>query len=161
MGLLAASAAVVVYATFAVALQAATSKVQNEMRGIGYVYTFYAVTSCALALGIAALVRALIHNERLRPQRFFVMAFGIAFVFVQFTINWNISASMNEVQVRNRRLTASFDSDAPMAQRCDALVQWAQGEWPLYYEQGMTDGLQVAYPYYFGEPFCSGYTPSG
>ena len=52
----------------------------------------------------------------------------------------------------------AFDDDAPVPERCQALANWTAGGWPDYYETGMVDGLEVAYEYYFDEPFCDGFT---
>ena len=161
LGLAAATVAVMTYALFAVALQAITSKVQNEMLGAGYVYTFYAMTSSAVALGVAVAVNAVVAEKRFRSWRSVVLLLAAAFMLTQFTVNWRLTTSMNESYVRNRTLIASFDRDADMPTRCRSLQQWTGIPWPGYYEKGMTDGLQAAYQYYFGEPFCAGFVSKG
>jgi hypothetical protein len=161
IGLSSAVVSVVVYASFAIALQAITPKVQTELLEVGFAYTFYAMSSCAVALCIAVGFKAVLTNERYRAWRFLACSAAAAFLLVQCTVNWRLSEAMNQSYVTNRRLTASFDQDVRSDSRCRALEQWAAGSWPAYYEQGMIDGLQVAYQYYFGEPFCKGFVPSG
>lgn len=146
--------AVATYGLFAVAIQAVTIKVQDEMVGLGYVYTFYAVSSCAVALGLAVLCRFVLSRIRvLALQRTVAWGFMI-FVVIQLTISWDVSESMNQAFKANRRLIQTFDSSTPTEERCGALAEWSTIPWPDYYKTGMTDGLQKAYIYYFGEAFC-------
>lgn len=146
--------AVVIYACFALSLQAITEKVQNEMLSLGYVYTFYAMTSCAIALGLAVAGHTLyLHRPSLR-WRALLSTVAIAFLVIQSTVNWRLSERMNDAWARNVRLLNSFDEDAPPVRRCEALDAWSAIHWPAYYKAGMTSGLDQAYRYYFGEPFC-------
>jgi len=54
----------------------------------------------------------------------------------------------------NRPALDAFDDAVPVADRCAALVQWTSIRWPGYYEDGIVDGLQESFEYYFSEPFC-------
>ncbi len=153
-------AATLAYGLFAVGIQTVTEKVQNEGQELGHVYTFYAVTSCVVALGLAVATRGLLRPDRKR-LRLLAAAAGVAFLVGQSTINWRLSNLMNDLFVPNRQLLDAFDADVSSGSRCQALATWAAGPWPAYYEDGMVNGLQDAYRYYFDEPFCDGFVPPG
>ena len=57
----------------------------------------------------------------------------------------------------NRALLAAFSSQATVPYRCRALLDWSNGGWPDYYEEGMIEGLQAAYRHYHREEFCPGF----
>ena len=143
----------------AVGIQAITVKVQDEVIELGYVYTSYCVGAAVVALALAAAIRSLVARRDLwslyGPA---FIAVSLAFVLVQLTVNWRLSEQLNASLVPNRQLLDAFDDDAPVPERCQALANWTAGGWPDYYETGMVDGLEVAYEYYFDEPFCDGFT---
>ena len=145
--------AVVIYAAFSLALQSVTVKVQDEAPRVGYVYTWFAMTSSAVALGLAVVGRRVMS----RPSgtvRFVVVAAAMSLLFVQNTVNWRLSQQLTTSYGANRRLIDAFDDDVPVADRCAVLVQWTSIRWPVYYEDGIVDGLQESFEHYFDEPFC-------
>lgn len=154
-------AAVVIFAVFAVAIQAVTTKVQDETPEVGYVYTFYAVTSCAFALAMAVGGRSLFSRPKFEALHFIACSAAVVFLIVQSTVNWSVSKTMNDWVMPNRRLVNAFDVDIPKDQRCQALADWTAGGWPDYYEFNMIVGLDKSYLHYFGQPFCSGFERSG
>ncbi len=161
LGLSAATIAAVCYATFAVALQAITVKVQDETREVGYVYTSYAMGSAAVALGLAVGGRAFLDRPVARVLKIAATVLVAMFLIVQSTVNWRLQETLDRNYAVNSRLLDSFDEDVPAVQRCNALASWSQVPWPDYYRNDMTEGLQVAYEYYFGEPFCATVSASG
>ena len=147
-------AAVTIYCSFALLLQSITVKVQDEAPRIGYVYTWYAMTSGGVALGIAIGLRS-VARRRDRPQlRFGVLMLGLSFLFVQNTVNWRLSEQLTTSYASNRRLLDAFDADVDVTDRCGALMRWEQTQWPEYYRIGVEEGLQEAFRYYFDEEFC-------
>ncbi|MFT3853908.1 MAG: hypothetical protein QM733_14375 [Ilumatobacteraceae bacterium] len=155
--LVAACVAPVVYLLFATGLQAVTVKVQNETLAVGYVYMWYAVGACVVALAGAVIATWALAAARSNLVRLCVMTiFGI-FLFAQMTINWRLNDFTRVVYARNMPLLEQFDDGAPEAARCAALTNWASLTWPDYYESDMINGLQAAYQADFGEPFCDGF----
>jgi hypothetical protein len=150
-------AAMGTYWFVAVGIQAITVKVQDETLRLGFVYTSYAVGAAVIALGLAVAARWIAGQRRLDGLLPVVAAVALCFVLVQQTVNWRLSEQLNAALVPNRQLLASFDGDTTAPERCQALLAWTSGGWPDYYENGMIDGLDVAYEYYFGEPFCDGF----
>jgi hypothetical protein len=146
--------AIGLYASFALALQSITIKVQDEAPAVGYVYTWYAMTSCAVALGLAAAARYLSMRPASARVRYVAVGLGLSVLFVQNTVNWRLSEQLTTSYAANRRLLDAFDQDIVPVARCAALIQWQTIVWPDYYESGITDGIQEAFDYYFGEPFC-------
>ena len=153
--------AVVLFSAFAVAIQAVTTKVQDETPGVGYVYTYYAVTSCAVALGLVVGARALFSRPKFHALKFIVCSTAVMLLFMQSTVNWRVSKTMNDWVMPNRRLLNAFDADAGKEQRCQALADWTAGGWPEYYEFNMIVGLDKSYLHYFGQPFCAGFERTG
>ena len=149
-------AALVVYWCFAVAILSITVKVQDETLGFGYVYSSYAVGATIVALVLAVIAHAVVRQGP-SPVRLLLGCIACGFVLVQLTINWRLAEQLNDTFQVNRRLLAAFDEDVPPPQRCGALTEWTSWVWPDYYEDGMTDGIQLAYQHYFGEPFCEGF----
>lgn len=150
---IAAVLAVAGYASFALALQSVTVKVQDEAPRVGYVYTWYAMTSAAVALALAIAMRW-IRRSCGRRTKVAAVGVGIALLFVQNTVNWRLAESLSQDYGINRRLVDAFDDDVPVAERCAALVQWRATDWPDYYETGITDGVQEAFLHYFDTDFC-------
>ena len=147
--------AVLTYGAFAIALPSITIKIQDDMKELGYVYTFYAIGSCCVALAIAVAGRALLRLERGDSLRFLGFSVALIFVVVQSTINWRLSDRLNADLVNNHRLLDTFDGDVPEIKRCAAFEAWSVAPWPDYYRDGMRDGLQETYERYFDEPFCT------
>ncbi|MEO8424938.1 MAG: hypothetical protein ABI595_13640, partial [Actinomycetota bacterium] len=106
-------------------------------------------------LGIAIAIRSIYFRPGGDALRYLLCAFAIGFLVVQSTINWRLSEQLNQAYVVNHRLLDSFDEDVEESRRCDAFAAWAVVPWPDYYRDGMRDGLQEAYLYYFDEPFCA------
>lgn len=149
-------AAAVLYVLFTIVLESVTVRVQDSAPELGFVYTFYAVGSSVIALGLAVGFRSIYFRVgRAGSARYLFCAVGLAFIFIQSTLNWNLSRQNNIMFVLNHRLLDAFDADVPEYRRCEAFNEWAQGPWPVYYREGMRNGLQKAYQYYFDEPFCS------
>jgi len=151
----AAVIAVVGYAAFSLALQSITVKVQDEAPRVGYVYTWFAMTSSVVSLGLAVIGRRLVASRSAGTFRFVVLVAAVSLLFVQNTVNWRLSEQLATSYGANRRLLDAFDDDVPVADRCAALVQWSSIRWPLYYQNGVVDGLQEAFEYYFDEPYCT------
>lgn len=145
--------AVAVSAAFALALQSVTIKVQDEAPGVGYVYTWYAMTSSAVALGLAVVARMLWVRRGGTAARL-ALAVGVSVLFVQSTVNWRLTEQLVVDYGINLRLIGAFDDEVPAVQRCAALLRWQETAWPEYYEQGLTDGISEAFHFYFDEPFC-------
>ena len=133
----------------AVALQAITVKVQDEVIELGYVYTSYCVGAAVVSLGLAAGIRALV--TRREYWGFFgpaLLAVGLSFVLVQLTVNWRLSEQLNAALVPNRQLLAAFDDDRSRSRSvAKPFENWTAGGWPDYYEVGMVDGLEVVFQY--------------
>jgi hypothetical protein len=155
LGIAAAIAGPMVYGFFAIILQAVTVKIQNETADLGHVYTYYAMGSSVVALGLAVTARSLFFRQGLVRVRFVAAAVAISFVLVQQTINWRLSESLNSYYAVNHHLLDAFAKDVPEAKRCDAFTAWTVIPWPDYYRIDMRDGLNDAYQYYFNEPFCT------
>lgn len=150
-------AAPLVYWLGATVIQTATQKVQDEAPRIGYVYNYYAMGVTALAV-IVVVVAVLIPRRWWNPWvRGLLGAAAIALVAVQYNVNWNVSLRFNELTAPSRALLVSFTEDRTEEQRCEALLAWAYGPWPDYYEESMITGLDAAYRYFHDEPFCSGF----
>lgn len=146
-------AAVVIYAMFAISVQAITVKVQDEAPGIGYVYTWYAMSSSAVALFLAMAARR-VASSPVTLATVVAVVVASSFLFVQNTVNWRLSEQLNQSFGANRRLLDAYDDSVPVEERCATLVQWTSIRWPDYYEDGILDGLQEAFTHYFDEPFC-------
>ena len=149
-----AIAAVAGYGLFGVALQSITVKVQDETKQLGYVYTAYAMGSCVVALGVAILARFVLLRWRSNSTQYLVCAAALVFLVVQSTVNWRLSERMNVNYALNRSVLDAFDQDVSVKERCEAFSAWSEVPWPDYYRNDMRDGLQKAYEYYFGQPFC-------
>ena len=147
--------ATVGYGVFAITLQSITVKTQDETRELGYVYTFYAIGSSVIALGIAISIRSISLRWSGAALRYLLCVFALGFILVQSTVNWGLSEQLNRDYAVNRRLLDSFDQDVQQVERCNAFAAWAVVPWPAYYRAGMRNGLQAAYQYYFHEPFCA------
>lgn len=158
-------ASVGVCALGAIGLQAMTLKVQVETPGLGYVYTHYAISSGAVALGLAILAHSLLARRRVASNKVSAIAVGkvlgilagLILIYAQSTINWQLLERLNAVFTPHRQLLSSFDKDVDERVRCQALSTWTGGGWPDYYEDDMVNGLQHAYKVYFGEEFCKGF----
>ncbi|MEO6653669.1 MAG: hypothetical protein ABIP17_13535 [Ilumatobacteraceae bacterium] len=146
-------ATVVIYATFSLALQSITVKVQDEAPAVGYVYTWYAMTSSAVALLLATGARRIARHSY-GSMGTVVVVLSLCFLFVQNTVNWRLSEQLTESYGANRRLLDAFADEVPVERRCATLVNWTSIDWPGYYEDGIVDGLQEAFAHYFDEPFC-------
>lgn len=152
-------AACVTFWFVAIALQAITVKVQDEVVGLGYVYTAYCVGAAVVSLGLAAAIRALVaRRECWGAYGPALLAVGLSFALIQLTVNWRLSEQMNSALVLNRQLLAAFDEDAAPPERCLALQNWTAVGWPDYFEIGTIDGLDVIFDHFFDEPFCDGFT---
>ena len=145
--------AVVLYACFALALQSITVKVQDEAPGLGYVYTWYAITSSAVALGLAVMARSAWARRHGVGARV-LLAVAVSVALVQSTVNWRLTERLVVNYGNNVRLVSAFDDDVRVEQRCAVLLHWRATQWPDYYEQGVTDGISEAFAAYFGESFC-------
>jgi hypothetical protein len=151
------AAAPLLYWFGATVLQTSTEKVQVESRGIGYVYTYYAVSATAVAALLALVVFVIPWSRLPRVVTHGVVA-GVALaVLVQLHVNWNVSKRFNELTGPNQALLVAYSGRLDEAARCKALTDWAGGAWPDYYEEGMIDGLQFSYEYFVGEEFCPGF----
>jgi hypothetical protein len=154
---LAAAASVAVFGVFAVALQTATILFGGQVAGIGYVYTFYAVSATAVALAFAAGAWWLIGRTTLRWK----VAGGVAvllfaaFLVVQGSFNARLRDVTNSELATNLAVYRTFAAGVPESQRCAAIDAWAQAPWPQYYKEDVVLGSDLGYLTYYGVPFCA------
>ena len=137
-----------------VGVQSVTSKVQDESPRIGYVYTYYAIGATVVALLISLVVLYFGSSLRMKTSAIVVALTLIVVASCQLTINWRLMDKMHAALEPNRALLAAFSSQPDVPDRCRALIDWTNGGWPIYYEEGMTNGLQAAYLHYHREEFC-------
>jgi len=137
-----------------VGVQSITSKVQDESPRIGYVYTYYAIGATVVGLLISLAVLYFGSARRIKTSTIAV-AFILTFIATcQLTVNWRLMDKMYATLEPNRALLVAFSSRPDIANRCDALLDWTKGGWPIYYEEFMARGLQTAYLHYHDEEFC-------
>ena len=137
-----------------VGVQSVTAKVQDESPRIGYVYTYYAIGATVVALLISLIILYFGSSLRLKMTSVIVGLVLLIIGSCQLTVNWRLMDKMNASLEPNRALLAAFSSQSDVPHRCRALLEWTGGGWPIYYETGMTNGLQAAYLHYHGEKFC-------
>ena len=140
---------------FSVGLQSLTEKVQNETGKLGYVYSYYAVGAATFAL-LTSVSIMLLAQRYLKVTSLIVACF-LVFASLQASITWSVSDLMSKGTVPNRTLLAAFSNFEKQPMRCLALRNWAAGDWPDYYEDGMIRGLQEASIGFHKEPFCSNF----
>ena len=140
---------------FAVGLQSLTEKVQNETGKLGYVYSYYAVGAASFAV-LMSVTLILLSQKSMKTK---TLIFSIILVFSTFqsSITWQASELMSSSLIPNRTLLSQFSNFDVMPLRCQALRNWAAGNWPSYYEDNMINGLQQASLGYHKEPFCSNF----
>jgi hypothetical protein len=146
--------AALLYWLFAIAVQAATVKVQDETSGVGYTYTAYAVGASIVGLFIAMAASSVARRRLSSAYVLMIATVAVVFVGIQLTINWRLSEQLQIVYERNTRLLAAFDADTSPDARCAAIGEWTVLEWPEYYEAGVVQGIDQMYEHYFGERFC-------
>jgi hypothetical protein len=159
---LAAAVAVALFALFAVALEASTPGTQELISGVGYVYTFYAVSATAVAFAFAAGAWWLIGRTtpRWKVAGVGVLLLFAAFLVVQGSFNARLRDITNAKNGPNLAIYRTFAAGVPESQRCAAVDAWAGGYWPAYYKQDVVIGTNLGYLRYFGMPFCAdGPTP--
>ena len=143
-----------IFWTVGVGVQSVTSKVQDESPRIGYVYTYYAIGATVVALLISLAVLYFGSSLRLKTSTIVVTLALIVTASCQLTVNWRLMDKMHAALEPNRALLVAFSSQASIPYRCRALLDWSNGGWPDYYEEGMIGGLQTAYNHYHQEDFC-------
>jgi hypothetical protein len=144
----------ILFWTVGVGVQSITSKVQDESPRIGYVYTHYAIGATVVALLISLVVLYFGSSLRLKASTLIFALFLTLIASCQLTVNWRLMDKMYASLEPNRALLVAFSSQAPVPYRCRALLDWSNGGWPDYYEEGMIGGLQTAYNHYHREDFC-------
>ena len=140
---------------FSVGLQSLTEKVQNETGKLGYVYSYYAVGAASFALLMSVTLITL--SQQSMKIKALLFSVFLIFATVQSSITWNISEQMSLSLIPNRTLLAEFSNFGDVPMRCQALRNWAAGNWPSYYEDNMIAGLQKASLRFHKEPFCSNF----
>jgi hypothetical protein len=140
--------------TIGVAIQSVTVKVQDESPRIGYVYTYYAIGAVVAAMFLSFIFLYFFSTLQSKSVTVVIVSIFSIFSFVQLTMNWRLMEKMNSSLIPNRELLVAFSSQADVPYRCRALLDWSNGPWPDYYEDGMILGLQSAYLHYHGEQFC-------
>lgn len=140
-----------------VGVQSVTSKVQDESPRIGYVYTYYAIGATVVGLLISLTILYFGSSLRMKASTVIIALVLTVVASCQLTINWRLMDKMYAVLEPNRALLVAFSSQAPIPYRCRALLDWTNGGWPDYYEEGMTQGLQAASRHYHNEEFCPGF----
>jgi len=144
--------ALIAYWVGATVIQAATTKVQDEAQGIGYVYTFYAVGSAVVAIVLAILLFALIRKTP-RVGRLAVVGTVVIGAY-QFSVNSTVTMRFNEIMIPAQNLLNVYSEGRDEVQRCQALAWWQSMGWPEYYSTLTEDGMNASYEHYRGEPFC-------
>lgn len=157
LGLVALIASPLAYLLGATAIQTSTQKVQDEAPRIGYVYNYYAIGATAVAAVLVMVAIAIPRRWWTDLVRSVAVVVSVAFVSVQFLLNWNITIRFNELTYPSRQLLVTFTEQPAEVIRCSALQGWTLGSWPDPYENAMVAGLQSAYQYFHGEPFCAGF----
>lgn len=140
-----------------VGIQSVTSKVQDESPRIGYVYTYYAIGATVVALLISLVILYFGSSLRMKTSTVVVALVLTVVASCQLTVNWRLMDKMYASLEPNRALLVAFSSQATVPYRCRALLDWSNGGWPDYYEEGMIEGLQAAYRHYHREEFCPGF----
>ena len=140
-----------------VGVQSVTTKVQNESPRIGYVYTYYAIGATVVALLISLAILYFGSSLRMKTSTVVVALVLTVVASCQLTVNWRLMDKMHAALEPNRALLVAFSSDATVPYRCRALLDWSNGGWPDYYEEGMIAGVQSAYRHYHREEFCPGF----
>ncbi len=159
----AVAAAVVIYAVFAIGLEAATVKVQQEALKIGYVYTAYAVGSATVALVLAAVAWRLL-SERRRGWLMakIVLAIGVvALISVQNSFNSHLKDTLNNGIPENQALDNVLAAEVPEPTRCATLRYWISNLWPAYYRAGVVRGAEAEYLSFHGQPLCREFIAPG
>ncbi|MGC9220229.1 MAG: hypothetical protein ACP5H2_02600 [Solirubrobacteraceae bacterium] len=151
----AVAAAVVIYGGFALALEAATAKVEQQTLQIGYVYTSYAVGSGVVALALAVAVWMLFTGGRRRRWLAAVVGLVAVAVFtVQGSFNIHLDNLTDSSIAENQQVDNAFAAGVPQAQRCAAIRNWISYPWPGYYANTVLLGTEVGYRVFFGQTFC-------
>jgi hypothetical protein len=146
------SACFLIYFLVASIMLGITLKVQNETSRIGQVYLEYVPGHILWATALIFLGSLCIGAGKRTSEVFAV--FLVIFATIQFTINWRLSESLNNMVVPNRQVIAAYSSSASESRRCMTLLNWRQGNWPEYYADTLTKGIAISYQNYFGESFC-------
>ena len=139
---------------FGVGIQSISAKVQDESPRIGYVYTYYAIGATVVALLVSLMILHFGSSLRRKTSAIVVGLVLLVIGSCQLTVNWRLMDKMYTSLEPNRALLAAFSSRSDIPHRCRALLDWTNGGWPAYYEEGMTNGLQAAYLHYHDEKFC-------
>ena len=154
-------ASAAVYWLAAVGVQVSTAKVQNEITRIGAVYNYYAIAAAATAAILVLGVVVAPFGRLTQPIRVAVAVVFVVFASVQYTINWNVADRFHDYTQPNQALHAAFSDEPPMDVRCAVLTEWEAIVWPEYVEVAIIEGMDDAYVYFHGEPFCEGFVRSG
>lgn len=158
----AAAAAVAIFGVFAVGLQTATVLFGGQVSGIGYVYTFYAVSATAVALAFAAGAWWLLGRStpRWRVATGAAVLLFAAFLVVQGSFNARLRDVENSRVAVNLGIYRTFAAGVPESERCAAITAWAANPWPDYYKSDVILGTNLGYLKYYGTLFCrAGPTP--
>jgi hypothetical protein len=146
--------ALLIFWCVGVGVQSVTTKVQDESPRIGYVYTYYAIGATVVALLISLPILYFGSSWRLKAPTIVVALVLVFAGSCQLTVNWRLMDKMYASLEPNRALLVAFSSQDSIPYRCRALLDWSNGGWPDYYEEGMINGLQAAYNHYHHEDFC-------
>ena len=142
---------IALWALSAVALQASTVKVQDEVNRIGQVYTF---SPFVIAFVLFLIVS--VFSSKLKKPVVLLMVLGLSiFGSLQTSINWGLVDEMNASLVPNRLVLNSLSKDMTMLNRCANLRAWSGGNWPDYYEVGVINGLMEYGKIYWNNDFCT------
>lgn len=161
--LAAVAAAVGLYAVCAIGLEASTLKVQQEVLGLGYVYTAYAVGSAATAL-LLAVSAWLILTSRRRwglPAKAVVATGVVGFIAIQGSYNGHLKSTLDNNTAENQSLDAVLIGHTPMDARCDALRAWISYPSPAYYRSAVVRGSEAEYQSFYGQLLCSNLVAPG
>jgi hypothetical protein len=143
--------ALAAYFVVACGILGATEKVQNETSRVGQVYLEYIVGVVFWVFVILILIAAV--KKYSTVHRLLMLAL-LVLSTVQFTTNWRLAESLNRSFVPNRQLVAAYRDKSSESERCLTLWNWRNGNWPDYYRDTMTEGLNLAYREYFKTDFC-------
>ncbi len=149
--------ATAIYAVFAIALESATQKVQQEVTKIGSVYTSYAVGSAAVALLLAAVVWLVARRRGSlwRGVKAVLAIIGVIVLATQVSYNIHLKDLNNTGIAENQTLDSAFAAGVPRTARCDALRNWMSYPWPDSYRGSVVQGTEVGYRTLYGQLMCS------
>jgi hypothetical protein len=145
-----------VLATWALttATHATSQKYIDEIKVPGQVYLYYGVGVICVAMLLAWAVHVLAPRlpRGVGPAALVLVG---AFLAVQMPLNWHLSDVSAVAFAPNRVFAgAASTDDLPAADRCAAMLTWAERPWPEYYRDAIVQNSQESFALRFGTPLC-------